>query len=88
MEIKPCPFCGSTNIDFSSKTSSSSTGRTYHVVVYCKKCRAYGPRVLVRCCDIPEEANKPQYLQLVNLKDGKYSQMAKDKAIEKWNERK
>lgn len=87
IELKPCPFCGSTKLDYSSKTSQSSTGRTYHVVVYCRKCRAYGPRVLVRCCDIPEEADKPSWLQLINLKHGDYSDMAKAQAAEKWNER-
>ena len=39
--MKPCPFCGSTKLDLSIKTK----GDYYHCVVYCKSCRAYGPRV-------------------------------------------
>ena len=41
-DMKPCPFCGGTELDLSVKTR----GDYYHCVVYCKTCRAYGPRTM------------------------------------------
>ena len=48
MELKPCPFCGSTKLGFSSKTVARKYGscRAYHGAIYCKKCNTYGARVL------------------------------------------
>jgi Lar family restriction alleviation protein len=42
-KLKPCPFCGGENIDFSMKTTNSG----YHATMYCRKCHCYGARVLV-----------------------------------------
>ena len=44
-EIKPCPFCGNTKLEYSLKKS----GRfdiMYHATFRCTKCHTYGPRVL------------------------------------------
>ena len=48
MNLKPCPFCGGTKLDFSSKTASRDfgTSKVYHGAIYCKTCNAYGTRVL------------------------------------------
>lgn len=43
-EIKPCPFCGSENIDYSIKTTNGG----YHMSMYCKECHCYGARVLIK----------------------------------------
>ena len=47
-ELKPCPFCCSTRLGFSSKTVARKYGshRAYHGAIYCKNCNAYGARVL------------------------------------------
>ena len=44
-ELKPCPFCGSTKLDFSHKVGDYH-GDKYRIAIYCKSCKAYGPRLL------------------------------------------
>ena len=46
-ELKPCPFCGSNNIDYSIKTCSSYRGQ-YYIAMYCKECNCYGKRTLIK----------------------------------------
>ena len=46
-KLKPCPFCGSNNIDYSIKTCGSYRGQ-YHIAMYCKKCNCYGKRTLIK----------------------------------------
>lgn len=85
---KPCPFCGSENLDISSKTACGALmdNRIYRVAVYCKKCNAYGPRVVVNCKDIPEQEIEEKYDQYLD-RSSLYGAIAKNKAIEKWNDR-
>ena len=45
IQANNCPFCDSSKMDISIKTSGRWT-RYYHVAVYCKNCHAYGPRVI------------------------------------------
>lgn len=49
-DAKPCPFCGSTKLDISSKSNG-------HDCVFCKNCQTYGPRVLEY--DLPEDTKNP-----------------------------
>lgn len=46
--LKPCPFCGGENLDFSLKIATRGYNKEsmYHGVIYCKDCHAYGTRVL------------------------------------------
>lgn len=44
--LKPCPFCGSNDIRFSAKTSTTYRSRTYRFAMYCYDCNCYGARVL------------------------------------------
>ena len=47
-QLKPCPFCGSKELDYSFKVSSRRGGTSdYHCSIFCKKCHCYGKRVLV-----------------------------------------
>ena len=46
-KLKPCPFCGSNNIDYSIKTCGSYRGQ-YHIAMYCKECNCYGKRTLIK----------------------------------------
>lgn len=78
--LKPCPFCGSTKLDISSKRAQTYDITNYRVCVYCKNCNSYGPRVLVRC----NKPNTPNYLQFMTID---YNEEAKNKAIEAWNKR-
>lgn len=49
MIIKPCPFCGSTDIRSSLKAASAGCGEVrYHATMYCNKCHCYGPRVITK----------------------------------------
>ena len=43
-ELLPCPFCGSTDIRPSNKTSAGGSVR--HMQMFCNSCHAYGPRLL------------------------------------------
>ena len=43
-KLKPCPFCGSTKLDFSHKVGDYH-GNKYRIAIYCKSCRTYGPNV-------------------------------------------
>ena len=45
-EIKPCPFCGGTDIRFSARTTTINYKRAYHFAMYCNSCNCYGARVL------------------------------------------
>ena len=77
-ELKPCPFCGSTDLEISSKCVQRDYGTEiqYQVCVYCKKCNAYGTRVLT------EKVKKNVYPQpFIDFAK------AKEKAIEVWNRR-
>lgn len=50
MELKPCPFCGSTKIKFSSKTMGDGNYGKYsrrHVSMYCTNCNCYGARTII-----------------------------------------
>ena len=74
-EIKPCPFCGSTNLEISKKTATGALvdGRIHRVAVYCKDCNTYGPRATIRD---PEDSWRFKTTEL------------EQEAIKKWNERK
>lgn len=43
--LKPCPFCGSTKLDISSKRAQTYDITNYRVCIYCRNCNSYGPRV-------------------------------------------
>lgn len=72
-EVKPCPFCGGSNIKFSFKVASRKrTSVVYHACMYCDDCKASSPRVLAhitvenyRLLDI-DESFKEQALELWN----------------------
>ena len=49
-DLKPCPFCGGTDIRFSMKITGHFEVR-YHAVFYCNKCHCYGPRTLTKEVD-------------------------------------
>lgn len=45
--VKPCPFCGGSNIKFSFKVASRKrTSAVYHACMYCNNCKASSPRIL------------------------------------------
>ena len=46
IKVKACPFCGSDDIELSTKHVGYYK---YHIAMYCKKCHCYGPRDLVKC---------------------------------------
>lgn len=75
MQIKPCPFCKSTKIEYSSKTMGNYRLKIQrHIAMYCTKCHCYGPRLIVTLAE--GESYK-------NIDDEKYVNMA----IESWNRR-
>ena len=47
--LKPCPFCGKTDIRLSIKAATvSDRKRAHHVAYYCWNCHAMGSRLLVK----------------------------------------
>ena len=46
-KLKPCPFCGSTDIKYSLKITGHFDVR-YHASMYCNKCHCYGARTLTK----------------------------------------
>lgn len=72
--LKPCPFCGSNNIDYSIKTCGSYRGQ-YHVAMYCKDCNCYGKRTLIE----PTETARWEI-----EKNSQYKELA----MQAWNTRK
>lgn len=77
-DAKSCPFCGSSKLDYSIKTK----GEYYHCVVYCKTCRAYGPRTLLKLKDNEHLYGGVGY-NMTTL--SKYN--ALETALEAWNSR-
>ena len=43
-ELKPCPFCGGSDVRYSIKT----VGVGYHAAFYCNYCHCYGPGYIAR----------------------------------------
>ena len=46
-ELKPCPFCGGTDIRYSLKITGHFDVR-YHASMYCNVCHCYGARTLTK----------------------------------------
>lgn len=52
-EVKPCPFCGSSDIRYSVKAAPDKIDASYrhisrfYIAMYCQKCHCYGSRVVV-----------------------------------------
>lgn len=74
-ELKPCPFCGGTDIRFSVK----KTGRFefyYHAAMYCNQCHCYGARIHTAACR-----------ERQNRYDIENDAVLKHYAVEAWNRR-
>ena len=76
-DLRECPFCGGSNLGFSSKTVSRKYGscRAYHGAIYCKDCNCYGARVL------SETIRNSYPMQEVDFDE------LESRAIEAWNRR-
>ena len=47
-ELKPCPFCGSTDIRYSIKIALHRRNKQQHrISMYCWKCNCYGARTVI-----------------------------------------
>lgn len=75
--IKPCPFCQSTNIKYSLKTSGRFT-IIYHACFYCADCHTYGPRVRSKGFE------NNDYSRRVEAEN---NDALKEEALLKWNTR-
>ena len=80
LHIKPCPFCGSTDIRFSAKTCSTKRYEyKYHVAMYCNKCNCYGARDIINI-------SKDDFRNSYGREDAT-SKYGLNLAIAKWNQR-
>lgn len=74
IQLKPCPFCKGTNLDYSvSVASRTRTTVNYHMAIFCKDCFCYGRRVLIHAT-----ADQSKYEIARNYKK---------QASEAWNDR-
>ena len=76
-ELKPCPFCGGTDIRCSFKVAGRFI-KQYRVAMFCNDCHAYGPRILT----IKKEHDDYRGRDAVT-KDERYEA----EATEAWNRR-
>ena len=77
--LKGCDFCGGRDLDYSMKKNGGyGSGHYYHCTIYCKGCRAYGPRVL---------SDKFAYGDYQKARESKASAQARELAIKAWNTR-
>lgn len=77
LELKPCPFCGSTDIRYSLKVTGHFDVR-YHASMYCNKCHCYGART------VTEQVSDNDYKGRSSIER---DETIKQKAIEAWNRR-
>ena len=73
-ELKPCPFCGSTDIELSIKKTKYPF---WYTSMYCKKCNCYGARTKVTV----------QGLGYVTRDDIAFNKDTERIAVEAWNTR-
>ena len=76
-ELKPCPFCESTDIRYSLKITGHFDVR-YYAAMYCNKCHCYGPRTLTKV--VPHDDYKGR-------QEIEKDNSVKQEAIEAWNRR-
>lgn len=75
IELKPCPFCGSTDIRYSIKTAMHRGNKQIHrVAMFCWDCNCYGARTLI------DTSGRNRYHV---EKDTRFEKIA----IESWNRR-
>lgn len=77
-ELKPCPFCGSTKIKYSTKINQRGRNSQYHACYYCNTCHCYGARVLSQHVDTDNYATR---------RDMEMSEMLQNAARDAWNKR-
>lgn len=73
--VKPCPFCGGSNIKFSFKVASRKrTSAVYHACMYCNNCKASSPRILA-------------HIAIENYRLLETDESFRKQALELWNKR-
>lgn len=77
-KLKACPFCGSSNLEYSTKAKPNGRKRQYHATIYCKDCRAYGPRVL------SQNITDSEYIKRTDMRN---DDKLEEATIEAWNTR-
>ena len=75
---KPCPFCDSTDIHYSTKSVNNNGICIIRQCCFCNNCNTYGPRVLSK------HINRTDYTERELVMN---SSELKNQAIEKWNTR-
>lgn len=73
-ELKPCPFCGSSDIRYSEKTATINWQTRYRLAFYCNKCHCYGPRFTTPEKDSYREITQEEREQAKKLWNGRNNQ--------------
>ena len=76
-ELKPCPFCGGTDIRYSLKITGHFDVR-YHASMYCNNCHCYGARTLTKIVDHNDYKGRSQI---------EADESIKQQAEDAWNRR-
>lgn len=75
---EPCPFCGSRDIHYSTRSSNNLSTTVIHATCYCKQCCTYGPRILSDTIPARDYDLRKKWMDSDELKDA---------AIRAWNKR-
>lgn len=85
-ELKPCPFCGSTDILYQLNVTEGYDV-LYYAYMYCNKCNCRGARTFTKTLhhgEYNEEVSPGEYKGSVEIHADKE---IKEKAIKLWNRR-
>jgi len=56
-ELKPCPFCGGSDLEITPRKAHDDNDREYAKAVHCRDCMTVGPHeVGIGWCETDEEA--------------------------------
>ena len=75
-ERKPCPFCGSTKLDYETSIEDRDSWQTN---IVCNGCGSTGPWLYLKESELPKEAFEKV--------EGKWINTLPQKALDLWNKR-
>lgn len=66
IKLKPCPFCGSSDVDACPEGERADGKPWYVYYVYCNNCRCEGPLINTNGCNVTHDAARKASIDLWN----------------------
>ena len=63
---KPCPFCGSSDVDIYPEGERADGKPWYVYYIYCNNCRCNGPLITIRGSNVSHDAARKTSIDLWN----------------------